>query len=211
LGSSGAEGSNVAAAFEASSSEDTARDRELQDAYARATARIEEYRPLARKTIASNKEIQRELRAALSDLDAALHLKPDYWPAWWARGKAEQLLSQHEAAYQAFHRAYGIERGRNADVGRELVLECLETGRGPEAVSVAEQTTHAEPQNPGLKANLALAYLINGQNDDAARAASEAMGLDPEDEVTASAARAVQDVRAGKRPKPHRMSDLLPQ
>jgi tetratricopeptide (TPR) repeat protein len=178
------------------------------EAYRRGISLMETYLLLPRGNVASNPQAQTDLRAAIKALDVAIALDPGSSSAWWSRGKAAQLLGDHEHAYESFHGSYKIDEGKNPDSGVQLVLECLETGRGGEAVHVAEIIVQSQPENAGMLANLALAYLINGQIDEAVRTVSTARALDPEDEAIASAKRRIDDVKSGRFPKPHHIAEI---
>ncbi len=182
----------------------------FDEAYRHGVSLMEAYLDLPRDKVKSNPQSKTDLPAAIQSLDVALGLEPDSSTAWWARGKAQQLLGDHENAYQSFHRSYQIDDGKNPDSGVQLLLECLETGRGGEAVHLAETVVRAEPDNAGMLANLALAYLINGQVDEASRAIANAQAIDPEDQAIAAAKRRVDDVQAGHIPRPNRISDIAP-
>jgi len=171
---------------------------------------MEAYLDLPRDKVASNPQSKKDLPAAIASLDVALGIEPESSTAWWARGKAQQLLGDHEGAYEAFHRSYRIDEGKSPDSGVQLLLECLETGRGGEAVHVAEVISRAEPDNAGMLANLALAYLINGQLAEASRTVNNAEAIDPEDEAIVSAKRRVDAVRSGQLPRPNRIADIVP-
>jgi tetratricopeptide (TPR) repeat protein len=186
------------------------RHQAFDDAYRHGVSLMEAYLDLPRDKVKSNPQSKPDLSAAIQSLDVAVGIEPDSSTAWWARGKAQQLLGDHEAAYESFHRSYKIDEGKNPDAGVQLLLECLETGRGGEAVQVAENINKAQPDNAGMLANLALAYLINGQIDDAERAVSTAEAIDPEDSAITSAKKRVDDVRAGRLPRPQHIAEIAP-
>ena len=148
-----------------------------------------------------------DLREGIRYLDMVLNVASNNWAAWWVRGKAEQALTNHESAYESFHSSY-IINSQNRDVGRELVLECLETGRASEAVQVAEAICEREPKNAGLLANLALAYLIDGQVEKAMRSAEAALQSDTSDPITKCVKIRIADVQAGRLSQPSCLSDL---
>jgi tetratricopeptide (TPR) repeat protein len=141
-------------------------------AYKRAIALIHPHMRLHGRIAPVDGRAAKDLREGVGYLDVVVGLKPDNWAASWVRGKAQQALNEHEAAYDSFRRAYEIDES-NPDVGRELAAECLETGRASEAVRIAQALTARAPKDAGLLANLALAHLINGQLDEAARAARD--------------------------------------
>lgn len=176
-------------------------------AFKRAIDLIEPHMRLAGRQPSGDGRREADLREGIDCVDAALRLVPNTWAAWWVRGKALQALGDHEAAYESLRRAHEIN-GIDLDVSRELVAECLETGRATEAVRVAEAMSCREPRNAGMLANLALAYLMDGRLDDAGRAADVASKFDVTDSVIAVVRRRIDDVRTGKWPRPSRLSDL---
>ena len=132
---------------------------------------------------------------------------PNNWSALWIQGKAFQALDDHAQAYTRFKRSHALEPD-NADIGRELMLECLEVGRMNEAVDVARAASDKTPGDAGLRANLALALLLAGRITDAGDTAGAALQMDPSDAITKSLVRIIDDVRRGKRRPPRRVSDL---
>jgi tetratricopeptide (TPR) repeat protein len=191
-------------------SEAPQRQQAFDEAYRRGVSLMAAYLDLPRDKVKSNPQSKTDLLAAIQSLDVAIGLEPASSTAWWARGKAQQLLGDHENAYQSFHRSYQIDDGKNPDSGVQLLLECLETGRGGEAVHLAETIVRAQPDNAGMLGNLALAYLINGQVDEASRAVANAEAIDPEDEAITAAKRRVDDVQSGHIPRPNRISEIAP-
>ena len=88
------------------------------------------------------------------------------------------------------------------------MLECLEVGRSNEAVDVGREALSKGRKDPGLRANLALALLVAGRLGEASDEASAAAHLDPSDAVTKNLVRIIEEVRSGKRPRPHLVTDL---
>jgi tetratricopeptide (TPR) repeat protein len=159
------------------------------------------------RTAKQSPDREADLRRGIHYLERALVEAPRNWMVWWVRGKGEQALGDHEAAYRSLWEARQINP-RHIDISREFVAECLETGRSSEAVQVAKSLTDADPKNAGLIANLALAYLIDAQLDQAERMADAALHLEPDDRITASVKECIGGVRAGRLPQPKRLADL---
>jgi Flp pilus assembly protein TadD len=88
------------------------------------------------------------------------------------------------------------------------MFECLDLGRVQEGIAAAEHAVALEPKEPGLLANLGLAYLVAARNDEALKKAEEALALDPGDKVTQAVVRVIREVVSGKRPQPKRLKDL---
>jgi len=150
---------------------------------------------------------QADLRRGIELYGAVVKYAPSNWNAYWLMGKAHQALREPAAAYDAFGRAYAIQQ-ENADVAREYMFECLETEHVPEGITVAEHAATLRPQEAGLVANLALAYVIAGRTNEALSKVEESLALDPNDKVTASLQRVIREIIEGKRPQPKKLSDL---
>jgi len=181
--------------------------RRHNDLLKRGSDLIDPYMRLAGRPAKKAANAARDLREGIRLLDEALKLYPSNWSALWIQGKAFQALGDHPQAYARFKRSYAIQRN-NPDVGRELMLECLEVGRSNEAVDVAREALSKAPKDPGLRANLALALLLAGRLGEASDEASAATHLDPSDAVTKNLVRIIEEVRSGTRPQPHHVSDL---
>src|SRR6185312_10454776 len=97
---------------------------------------IEPHMKVADRATHDDGRAQSDLREGLAYMDIVVGLRPDNFAAWWVRGKAQQALNDHESAYDSFRRSYAIN-DQNPDVGRELVSECLQTGRTGDAVRIA--------------------------------------------------------------------------
>jgi tetratricopeptide (TPR) repeat protein len=130
---------------------------------------------------------------------------PESWQALWVLGKAHQRLGRSEQAGEFFLRSHE-ENPHHPDVARELVMECIAMGRGPEAVHFARTAVELDPGDITLQVNLALALLISGQVSEALLHANQALSRDPADEVAANVVGFVRDVAEGRRPLPTRLS-----
>jgi len=150
---------------------------------------------------------QADLRRGIELYGAVVKYAPSNWNAYWLMGKAHQALREPAAAYDAFGRAYAIQK-ENADVAREYMFECLETEHVSEGVTVAQHAISLSPRDAGLAANLALAYLIAGRTNEALSKVEESVALDPNDKVTSSLKRVIREIIEGKRPAPKKLSDL---
>ena len=177
------------------------------DVFKRGSELITPHMRLVGRTPKRTAGASKDLRDGIRLLDEALRLYPNNWSALWIQGKAFQALDDHAQAYARFKRSYALEPD-NADIGRELMLECLEVGRMTEAVDVARAASDKTPGDAGLRANLALALLLAGRITDAGDTAGVALQMDPDDAITKSLVRIIDDVRRGKRRPPRRVSDL---
>jgi Flp pilus assembly protein TadD len=150
---------------------------------------------------------RQELRRGISLLQQVVEIKPDNWAAYWIMGKGYQALGDSEKACDAFGKSFAIQK-QNPDVAREYMFECLNLGRGAEGVDAAEHAMSLKPEDAGLAANLALAYLIAGRNDDALRLANQSLRIAPDDRITQDLKTRIIDVRDRKIPQPRTIRDL---
>lgn len=140
-------------------------------------------------------------------LYAVVEYNKDNWAAWWTIGKGYQALQDADKACDAFAKSYAIHR-ENADVAREYMVECLNLGRKEEAISAAEYAVGLSPNNAGLIANLALAYMIAGRLADAQSVINKSLGIAPNDKISLKLKRVIQEIVDGKRSQPRTLRDV---
>lgn len=148
-----------------------------------------------------------DLIRGISLLQEVIKIKPDNWAAYWVMGKAYQALNQSENACDAFGRSFAIQKD-NPDVAREYMFECLNLGRTAEAIDAARHGVELSPDDAGLVANLALAYLVGGQIDEAVTAVDKSLKIAPDDKITLDLRTIIHEVRDGKRPQPKSLREL---
>lgn len=134
-------------------------------------------------------------------LARALDLSPNNWSAFWFLGLACRVAGFKDEAYDALRRAFAIKPD-HVDVGRELVLQCCINGRGAEAVQVSSRVLALKPEDGGLLSNHALALLLAGEVGRARFFASKAEIAAPENLAARGVAQVIEDVIAGKMPRP---------
>jgi tetratricopeptide (TPR) repeat protein len=156
---------------------------------------------------ASSSAKEAEVREGVRRLPRAVAIQPASWPAWWLIGKGHQTLGDHPRAYEAFRQASRICRD-NADVPRELCLECLEVGRFGEAVEAARQAVRLKRSDAGLQVNLALALLLAGDVDEALDQAEQASARDPRDQINRFLLGVIREVKDGRRPQPGTLAEV---
>ncbi len=128
---------------------------------------------------------------------------PEHAAAHWLIGVSHRLLGDRERSYQGFRHAY-LLRPDHADVAREYVLQCMATERASEAVRAAERICALYPNDVGLLANFGLTLLVAGNVERALTVTRQALERDPDDEITLMLVRMIEDVAAGRRPRPTR-------
>ncbi len=156
---------------------------------------------------AGTREARQSLMQGISLLEQVVHMNPDNWSAYWVIGKAYQALQDSKKACDAFGRSFALQKN-HADVAREYMLESLNVGRTAQAVDAAEHGARIRPNDAGLLANLALAYLLDGKIEDALRSIEKSIELAPDDEISKNLRTIVRDVQDGKRTQPQSIHDL---
>lgn len=125
----------------------------------------------------------------------------------WLLGKTCQRLDQFEMGLQWFSRAHKVKPD-HPDVAREAAIAAMDAGRPAEAVGFCERAIAANPDDAGLRANLAGALLFSGKPKEAISVGKDTLRRSPGYEITATIVRITEEVMAGSRPCPHHMRDL---
>jgi Flp pilus assembly protein TadD len=175
--------------------------------YKRGTQLIVPHMQLLDRAPKVNDTVRGEVMLGIADLDAVTAYNPENWAAFWIKGKGYQVLGNHEAANAEFKSSFDLQKS-NADVAREYASSCLELGKGDEAIRVNQHAITLTPDDAGLYANLALAFLIAGRNADSKVAIDRSLEMAPNDTISLAVRRVVDDVLSGKRPQPKKMVDL---
>ena len=182
-------------------------DVQHNEVYERGIQLISLHMQLSDRNPRVTKAVRDEVSRGIRDLDAVTAYNPENWSAFWTKGKGYQVLGDHRAAYAEFKESFNIQK-ENPDVAREYAGMCLELGHGAEAVRATQHAINLTPDDAGLHANLALAYLINGRNADAKQAIERALKMVPDDKTSQAVQRVIIDVISGKRKQPKTMADL---
>jgi tetratricopeptide (TPR) repeat protein len=150
---------------------------------------------------------RRRLRKATALFAQALKINPQGWSSMWALGKIYQRFWEHKISFKWFLEAHQLNP-RQPDVAREAGLAALDLGFAEDAVRLCLIAVQLSPDDLGLQSNLALAYLLSGDDARALECASVAAKAEPGDVVSRNVLALVCDVRAGRRLRPKRMSEL---
>ena len=145
-----------------------------------------------------NAKAKRDLAEGIACMKAIIVYDSVNWAAFWIMGKAYQALDEQKLEYESFKAAFDIQK-EWPDVAREYAGSCLKLGLGKDAVITTKHAISLSPNDAGLQANLALAYLAIGKNDEADAAISMSLAMDPDDKISKGIREIVDDVLAGKR------------
>jgi len=180
---------------------------EYTEAYQRGSDLLEKHSDLQDQESVPSEGREAELQEGIRLLQKAVAILPTSWPAHWLIGKGHQALGDHQRAYEAFREAARLSQ-KNADVARELSLECLHLGRHAEAVTAARLAMQITRSDPGLQANLALALLLAGDIDEALDQAEQAAARSPEDEINRNLLAIIREVKEGRRRQPATLAEV---
>ena len=175
--------------------------------FKRGSSLVSPYMLLSEHPVSVAQQHADEVRRGISCLDKAIELRPDYWQALWFRGKAYQALGEMRAARDSFRAAYNLQP-ENPDVGRELVITYIDQSEFGEAVPIAKRLAEDHPIDAGLKANYALALVLDGQIGAGQATIADALRLDPSDSVTRALKTRIDEIASGKRARPQSVHDL---
>jgi tetratricopeptide (TPR) repeat protein len=180
---------------------------EYTEAYQKGCGLLDKHMTLHDREPGSSSAKDAEVREGIQCLHRAVAIQPRSWPAWWMIGKGYQALDDHPRACEAFRQATRLCR-ENADVPRELCLECLHLGLFAEAVDAGRLAVRIKRSDPGLQANLALALLLAGDVDEALDQAEQAVAREPKDEINRNLLDVIRQVKDGRRPHPKTLAEL---
>lgn len=175
--------------------------------YKRGADLVEPYMILHNREKKQDDNRERDLRAGIACMDKVIAGDPKNWSAMWVRGKAFQALGLHPDAAAAFEQAYALQPDEE-DVARELAMEDLELNQFGKATRVCQAIVDKHPTNAGLRANLALAYLLDGDSKKAKAEIVQARRLEPNDPVSMKVEQRIDDVIAVRRPQPTSLREI---
>jgi tetratricopeptide (TPR) repeat protein len=182
-------------------------DEEHNTVYRRGTQLISPHMILLGRKKKISEKGRREVQEGIACMRAVTAYAPDNWAAFWTMGKGHQVLSDAQAAMKAFASSFEIQKS-NPDVAREYASACLDLGLGDKAVEIDQHAISLSPDDAGLHANLALAFLIAGRNPDAKVAIEKALRMAPDDKISLALKKLIDDVIAGKHRQPKNMKEL---
>jgi len=151
---------------------------------------------------------RRKLLEAVPLFVEVVDIHPGNWAAMWLLGKVHERLEEYERGLQWFSRAHRVHP-EQPDVVREAAITAMKLGWNDEAVHYCKCGVALQPDNAGLRANLALAQLLSEMPDEALATVREALRMDPGDAIAARLMDLIKDVLSGKRSCPRRMQDLF--
>jgi tetratricopeptide (TPR) repeat protein len=160
-----------------------------------------------REPVPLDDDARRRLAEAIRLFEEVVAINPANWSAMWMLGKVYQRLEDPARGLEWFARAHRVNPDQ-PDVAREASIAAMDAGRPAEAVGFCERALRAEPDNAGLRANLALALLFCERIEEARKEVRDALARDPADGITQTLARIIGEVAAGTRPCPHHVRDV---
>jgi len=153
------------------------------------------------KKLADQSLAVQNLRKGIEGFREIIKDNPQSWVSFWMMGKAHQALGEDEESYQAFLAAHKIKYVE-ANVMRELALECLRTKRYDLAVYYCQSAQEFDPDDHTLLANMAVARLFQNKLEEAENWANKCLKKLPNDEPSLNVLKLVKEIRSGTRTLP---------
>ncbi len=150
---------------------------------------------------------RRKFVRAVQCFEGALKINPEGWESQWALGKIYQRVEEWENSLAHFARAYELN-SQQPDIAREAGLVAMELGAGDDAVRYCQAAAALHPTDAGALANLALAYLIEGDLAQAESTITAARSMASDDDIARSIERLVAAVRSGSRRRPKKAAEI---
>lgn len=147
---------------------------------------------------------KKQIKESITMLQRCVEIWRKSWQSMWGLGKAHQALGNHLSALRWFEKALKIEE-TNPDVWREATIESLNLGEAEKALIYAQKARELKPDDPGLRSNLALAFVLNKQGEEAMKEIKEACQQNPNDPVNKNVLTFITDIVAGKKPYPDKI------
>lgn len=144
---------------------------------------------------------RQRLRKAVQCFTQALAIHPTNWQALLFMGKALTSLGETEQALAAMLRAHECGPGEVA-VAVEAGAAASRAGRHDLAAHVLQSAAEHHPSDPRLPCNLGISCLLTGDLAGARQAFARAVELEPQRPANHRLLRLVEEVAAGKRPRP---------
>ena len=151
--------------------------------------------------------LRRRLRKAIRCFVQVVEINPANWNAMWLMGKVYHRLDDREESLHWFREAHRINP-EQPDVAREAGIAALDLGEGNLGLEFCKAAVAMAPNDPGLVANLALAYLISGDVKQAKETAQLAVERNPKDIVSQNVLKLIEKVASGARRIPNSMREL---
>jgi tetratricopeptide (TPR) repeat protein len=142
-------------------------------------------------------------------LERYLGLDPDNWRAHWLAGKGRARTGDPAGGLPSLERAHALEPIQ-AEICRDLALALLDLDRVADAIAPARAAYVTSHQDAGLASNYGLILLLAGDLDGAEVCVRDALVREPAGTIIRNLARLIEDVRAGRRPRPTSLKDLRP-
>jgi tetratricopeptide (TPR) repeat protein len=128
-------------------------------------------------------ETRAKLERAIKLFERALEIHPANFAPHWFLGKIYQRMGDHSTSHDCFVRALGVDP-KNADAAREASLSAMSLGNVEDGINYALSASQLKPSDTGLRANVALAFLLAGKLDQAKQTIEEVSRRGPLDSAS---------------------------
>ena len=141
---------------------------------------------------------QKEMGNAVSELETAVMLRPNYAEAWSDLGGIRRLKGDAKSAQQALERAVALNPDDEKAQYR-LGVQCLQNAEPHKAVDHLRKVLRHDPDDRAALYNLALALRRDGQEDEAKRVDDRLSKLLQSRSKVAAAGQTIGDLNEGGR------------
>jgi tetratricopeptide (TPR) repeat protein len=152
--------------------------------------------------------LARKLRHAVALYKRVLDMNPTNWSAMWLIGKVHQRFRELPEALTWFERSHQANPSQ-PDVVREASICAMEIGSAEKAIEYSLCAAQLKPSDTGLRANLALAYLLAGRTTEAQKSINEALAAGPTDKISQTIASMIGHFATNGRVPPTTTQALL--
>jgi tetratricopeptide (TPR) repeat protein len=161
-----------------------------------------------KENISNLDQKSKDLSEGVTGLRSVLAYYPEHWQSYYFIGKAYQAVEQNELAYNEFKNSHNLNPEQQ-DVAREYSVSCMELEKYDEAIDIAKKAVDLSPNDSGLYANLALAFVLDKDISNALDVIEKSVQINPDDNISNYLLKTIKEIKEGKRPQPKKASDLL--
>jgi tetratricopeptide (TPR) repeat protein len=130
-----------------------------------------------------------------------LQIAPNHFQSLFFLGKIYQRMEKYEAALSYLERALEIER-ENFSIPQEASLVAMHLNLIDKAIKYSNEALKRNPNNVVLMGNHAMNLLIAGKDKEAKAIIDKAVNIDPNDHINKNILNKIDNVMAGKSPRP---------
>lgn len=152
--------------------------------------------------------IQHQIRESIGMLQRLISQGMDGWRIWFLLGKAWHAVDRTPRSIASYERALEFVEEPEPVIYKELAGVLLEVGDSKRACLIGEKAVAIRPRDVELLGNLAIAYLLDGRAESAAKTLGHALSIKVDDPTNQFLKSKVEAVLAGQVPVPSTLAEL---